>query len=156
MQENQYLRSMLEEQQQKRQIRLFSREVHLNHVNVTLETFVLPEGIRRYVFNKATRIGVRGYVRRVVHHQVFIRFDGTIQQITQLQDELESLKNKAVCDSLDTSHDIELLNGHVLINFEIRLNERKHCFKNANSDGAQWEKMSSSTASDSGFMGGQY
>jgi len=95
------------------------------------------------------------------HQQVYVRFDGTLQQILQYQAELENLREKRVCRSLDTSPDTELLNDHVLNNFEIRSNERKHCEKNPKSDGAIWEKMSSSadsdsdSDSDSDYMGGQ-
>ncbi len=85
--------------------------------------------------DKATSIGVRGFVRRVVHYQVYVRFDGTLQQIEQFQAELEKLKDSAVCESLDTSHDVKLFNGHVLNNFELRMNERRHCFKNPNLNG---------------------
>lgn len=155
VQEIQYLRSRLEEKRQQ-QIRLFSRNVYLNHVNVALENFALPGGIRKYLLDKATSIGVRGFVRRVVHHQVYVRFDGTVQQIKQFQAELEKLKDSTVCESLDTSLDVELLNGHVLNNFEIRMNDRRHCFNNPNSDGANWEKLSSSAGSDRDYLGGQY
>jgi hypothetical protein len=135
---------------------LFSRNVYLNHVNVALENFAFPDGIRKYLLDKATSIGVRGLVRRVVYHQVFVRFEGTLQQISQFQAELEKLKDSAVCKSLDTSYDVELINGHVLKNFEIRQNERRQCFKNPNSDGAKWEKLSSSISSDSDYMEGRY
>jgi hypothetical protein len=48
VQENQYLRSRLEEQRQQR-IRLFSRNVYLNHVNVALENFAFIYWIKQQV-----------------------------------------------------------------------------------------------------------
>jgi hypothetical protein len=61
--------------------KLFSREVVLNNVNIALETFVLDHGIRRYLLSHAERIGLLGLVKRTCDHQVYVRFQGTREQL---------------------------------------------------------------------------
>ncbi len=147
-QEIAHLRS---EQQQ----RLYSRNVMLSNVNVALEGFVFENGIRHYLRGEAIRLGLRGYVRRTHHTHVEVRFDGTRAQLLQFQDILKRLSGQHICDEPVTVESV-LNNGHVCAEFTILSNTHVRCAINPRSDGAQWEKKSSSVGSDRGYIGGSY
>lgn len=136
-----------EERQLERERQLFRREVTLKHVNATLESFAFPNGIREYLKVEAVRLGLRGYVQRVVHSDVKVVLDGTWRQLEQYQLVLLDLKSRIVCGSLQVGVDMPLY-GHVYDDFHVELNARKDCTKLPQSDGELWEKLSSSVGSE--------
>lgn len=151
--------SLRQEQNERRVIqenKIFTRSAHLIHVNIALESFVLPYGIRKFIHEKATSLGLRGFVRRTIHQNVYVRVDGSVNAIRNFFAMLKELVDRSVVEEMEVNPDVELVNGHVLSDFTIEANEHVRCQKNPKSDGEKWEKKSSSVGTNREFMQGQY
>lgn len=138
--------------------KIFSQIILLNNVNIALESFVLPNGIREYLRSHAVRLGLRGFVRRIHHTNVEVHFDGTSRQLSDFKAILQELEGRTLCQSLEIMYVVELRFGHVYNSFEIKTNQHTKCAKKPNSNGDQWGKKSSTVASSDlrEFIGGSY
>lgn len=113
-----------------------------------MKSFVLSEGIRQYIFQRANTIGVRGFVRRVSRQQLLIRAEGTLQQLESLQLVLDELEKRTVIERMEIQEEVPI-GPHLLSrDFKIERNERKHCEINPNSNGDEWENRTASSRSD--------
>ncbi len=137
----------IQQQRDRQQNKIIRRTANLRNVNVALETFSLPNGIRRFIYDKALSLGLRGYVKRSIHHHVNVCVDGTAFQIAHFFDILDDLKVKHIVGTIEVAHDVEMINGHVYRDFTIESNEHKRCHKNPNSNSDEWDKKSSTVGS---------
>ena len=147
-----------QERQQERlreQQRLFRRTILISNVNITLESFALPNGIRSYLKNEADRLTQRGFVRRTHHSNVEVVCDGTRPQLNAFLDVLRMLHSQTVVESLTIGTAFEQ-DDHVYSEFSIQTNSHIRCDKNPKSNGEQWEKKSSSVGSNAPYIGGSY
>ena len=67
-----------QEEEQRLQQSIYSQELILYDVKISVVNFVFNTGIRRYLREEATRLSIRGFTRRMNHGHVRIQADGTI------------------------------------------------------------------------------
>ena len=117
--------------------KIFSQTTRLANVNVSLESFVLQNGIREHICSHAVRLGLRGFVRRTHHAYVEVHFDGTDRQLSDFKAILQDLQRRTLSESLEIGHVVELRLGHENDSFEIKTNTHTRYDRNPNSNGDQ-------------------
>jgi acylphosphatase len=102
---------------------VYRRTYTLCHVNVALESFVLPNGVRQWIFEKAVGLGVMGKVQRIIHTNVSVMCEGTKAQLEQFDRQLRQLNT--ICEGIEITIPDTKLDNLTTTAFIISKNE--HC-----------------------------
>lgn len=122
---------------------IYRRTYKLHRVNVALETFALPNGVRRWIVEAALRSGVAGVVHRIQHFYVGVVCEGTRAQLQAFHRELHTCLDH-ICDQIEVTIPDTMLQDITYAGFSITKNIHRRCHENPLSDGGRWEKNSSS------------
>ena len=136
-----------QQEEQRLQQSIYSQEFILHGVNISVANFMFDTGIRRYLREEATRLGIRGFTRRMHHGYIRIQAEGTTDQLRRFRTLLGDHLRRGLYENMEAHAPVHLTDGHMYENFIIMPNEHIRCDRNDHSNGDEWEKKSSSVGS---------